>query len=296
MNFASKLKNLRKKTGFSQEKLADKLGVSRQAVTKWETENGIPDIENIIAISKLFDMSIDDLLLDEVVKKEKSQYLFESVTDYDIDGTKHFDIKLADAKSVFVNGYDGEKLSVKLASNTLMAIAESLKVKIDDIKNRIDVDINKLGALTKAELKDALNIIVQVPNRYLKRFELSTSSKSLELNALQAENIELNIKTNDLILQNVVGNIEIDCNEDMQIISHTLQGKLSINQYLATSKLSIADEITFKVFKKGVATKVYYENNGERVADFSQSDADNVIEYNGIKSELIISRLTKGQN
>ncbi len=296
MNFASKLKNLRKKTGFSQEKLADKLGVSRQAVTKWETENGIPDIENIIAISKLFDVSIDDLLLDEEVKKEKSEYLFESVSEYDIDEVKQFDVKLGDAKSVFVNGYDGEKLKIKLSSNTLTAIAENLKVKLDDIKKRIDLEINQFGALTKAELKEALSINVQVPNRYLKSIELAVSSKSLELNALQAENIELNIKTNDVNLKNVVGNIEIDCNEDMQIISHTLQGKLSINQYLATSKLFIPEEIAFKALKKGMATKIYYEKNGEKVTDFSRSDADSAIEYNGIKSELIISRSTKGQN
>lgn len=45
MTFAEKLKSIRKKAGLSQEQLAEKLGVSRQAVTKWETETGIPDIE-----------------------------------------------------------------------------------------------------------------------------------------------------------------------------------------------------------------------------------------------------------
>ena len=45
MTFAKKLKMLRKQAGMSQEKLAEKLGVSRQAITKWETDTGIPDIE-----------------------------------------------------------------------------------------------------------------------------------------------------------------------------------------------------------------------------------------------------------
>ena len=45
MTFAEKLKSIRKQAGMSQEKLAEKLGVSRQAVTKWETDAGIPDIE-----------------------------------------------------------------------------------------------------------------------------------------------------------------------------------------------------------------------------------------------------------
>jgi transcriptional regulator with XRE-family HTH domain len=44
MTFAEKLKSIRKQAGMSQEQLAEKLGVSRQAVTKWETDAGIPDI------------------------------------------------------------------------------------------------------------------------------------------------------------------------------------------------------------------------------------------------------------
>ena len=65
MTFAENVKMLRKQAGRSQEQLAEKLGVSRQAVTKWETGAGIPDIENIMAISMLFDISIDDLLSNE---------------------------------------------------------------------------------------------------------------------------------------------------------------------------------------------------------------------------------------
>lgn len=65
MTFAEKLKTIRKQLGMSQEQLADKLGVSRQAITKWETNIGIPDIENLIAISKLFNMTIDELLFEE---------------------------------------------------------------------------------------------------------------------------------------------------------------------------------------------------------------------------------------
>ena len=57
MTFAEKLKSIRKQAGMSQEKLAEKLGVSRQAVTKWETDAGIPDIENIdFQIYSLYDL------------------------------------------------------------------------------------------------------------------------------------------------------------------------------------------------------------------------------------------------
>ena len=65
MIFAEKLKTLRKEKNISQEQLAEKIHVSRQAITKWESGNGIPDIENLIAISALFNESLDSLLSEE---------------------------------------------------------------------------------------------------------------------------------------------------------------------------------------------------------------------------------------
>lgn len=76
MTFAEKLKELRKQSGISQEKLAEKLGVSRQAVTKWERDSGVPDIENIIAISKLFDVSMDELFSNERSEKKERDFLY----------------------------------------------------------------------------------------------------------------------------------------------------------------------------------------------------------------------------
>ena len=57
-----RLTKYRKKNGYSQEALADKLGVSRQAISKWETGESAPDTDNLIALAKLYDVKIDDLL------------------------------------------------------------------------------------------------------------------------------------------------------------------------------------------------------------------------------------------
>ncbi len=62
MTLGERIKALRKNAGLSQEQLAEKLCVSRQAVTKWETGSGIPDINNLQCIAKLFDVSVDSLL------------------------------------------------------------------------------------------------------------------------------------------------------------------------------------------------------------------------------------------
>ena len=51
MSLGEKIREQRKQAGLSQEQLAEKLNVSRQAITKWETDKGIPDVANLIAIS-----------------------------------------------------------------------------------------------------------------------------------------------------------------------------------------------------------------------------------------------------
>lgn len=65
MTFGEKLYQLRKTRGYSQEALAEKLHTSRQAVSKWENDNGYPETEKIILIAKLFSVSLDDLLMEE---------------------------------------------------------------------------------------------------------------------------------------------------------------------------------------------------------------------------------------
>ena len=62
MTLGEKIKGLRKDTNITQEELAEKIGVSRQAVTKWESDLGMPDVENLKSIATLFNITIDELL------------------------------------------------------------------------------------------------------------------------------------------------------------------------------------------------------------------------------------------
>ena len=66
MIFADKLIRLRKKSGWSQEELAEQMHVSRQAVSKWEGAQSVPDVEKIIMLSQLFGVTTDYLLKDEI--------------------------------------------------------------------------------------------------------------------------------------------------------------------------------------------------------------------------------------
>ncbi len=292
MTFAEELKSIRKQAGMSQEKFAEKIGVSRQAVTKWETNAGIPDIENLIAISNLFNISIDELLSNEKVTKKQTDYLYESITEYDIDRTKHYDMKFGGANMLMLSGYDGEKIRVRLASNTLATLQSDFKLKIDDIKNRVDLSIKRYNGMTEAAAKDALVIFVHLPNKYISKIELGVNAENIGLRFLECDNIELDTKTNNVTIDNVVGTVELNCNLDMNIICNSLNGSVEINQLSATSKIYIPEEASFTAITKGFGTSISYEKDGKKVDSFADDESDNIIELNGMKSELIICTTT----
>ena len=70
MNFGEKLKNLRVSNNLTQDELAEKIFVSRTAVSKWETNRGFPSIESLKYLADLFSVSIDELISDEDIKNK----------------------------------------------------------------------------------------------------------------------------------------------------------------------------------------------------------------------------------
>lgn len=72
MTFGEKIQKLRKEAGMSQEELSYQLGVSRQAISKWERDNGYPETEKIVRMSKIFHVSLDYLLNEEGTQSPES--------------------------------------------------------------------------------------------------------------------------------------------------------------------------------------------------------------------------------
>ena len=62
MKFSEKLQSLRKKAGLSQEQLAEQMNVTRQAISKWETGEGMPDVDNLLPLARLLHTTVDYLL------------------------------------------------------------------------------------------------------------------------------------------------------------------------------------------------------------------------------------------
>jgi transcriptional regulator with XRE-family HTH domain len=72
MTIADRIQTLRKSKGMSQEELADAAGVSRQAVSKWESEQSIPDLDKVVILSEIFEVTTDYLLkgIEPVAEKD----------------------------------------------------------------------------------------------------------------------------------------------------------------------------------------------------------------------------------
>jgi len=80
MEIGSKINQLRKLSGMTQEQLAEKLNVSRQTISKWELDSSSPDLESIVKISRIFHVSLDDLLkegeVDEANRTDEQSDLY----------------------------------------------------------------------------------------------------------------------------------------------------------------------------------------------------------------------------
>ena len=286
-----RIRELRKQANLSQEMMAEKIGVSRQAITKWETGLGVPDIENLVAIADLFKLSLDELMGRDIEHETLAKdYLYESVTEYDIDGKKDFDISFMGANKLKLYAYEGEKVKVILLSDTISDIQNELKTKIDDIKRKIDIDIKRVGNLSETVAKNELTIKILIPQLYMGEVELNGNTNILELKNLELDNIEFSGKSKEIALENIKSHIEIDTNEDAKLYVKNVEGALDINQLSATSKLYIASTDEFGFITKGVLNKVLCKHDMLNIKEVSE-EPKLVIELNGIKSELSICHM-----
>lgn len=276
MTLGQTIKYYRTKFNLSQSELGDQIGVSRQAVTKWETDTGIPDINNIQSLAKLFQISIDTLLSSD----HHAQSLYESRIEYDIDMLKDFDMNLGTLGEVTIEGYEGEKLIIQLSSFTYQDLQKDFKIKFGDNKERLDIDLMTKDHVTKIQRRD-INMHMMLPSQYLHKIECNVLPSSMSLSHIISDSIELDIKTSSLDLLDIHGHIEIDCNIDMLIKIDTIDGKLDLNAVRSASQLIITSPCLFNILTKGIKTKIIYEGDIDE-------DSDNQIELNGIMSELTI--------
>ena len=117
IEIADRLVKLRKKYGYSQEELADKLGLSRQAVSKWERAEASPDTDNLICLAKLYGVSLDELLatdedIDTIVEEQVKNDKKEEAKEEEPKAEKKDDRVVINDDGVFLHGKDGGSVSI----------------------------------------------------------------------------------------------------------------------------------------------------------------------------------------
>ena len=292
MTFADKLKELRKQKGISQEQLAEKIHVSRQAITKWESGNGIPDIENLIAISSLFNESLDSLLSEEKSLISKHEFLYESRTEYDLDSPKKIDLKIGAAHEVIIEKTKDEKIQVLAASNKLNYLAQQVKVKIDESKKRMDVIVRHSSDLSDIAAIENLFILVRIPEKFVADIELSSELENLKIRDIIFDAVEFDGKVKNAFISNACGHVELNTNSNVNVQVKGLKGKLDMNHLHAVSKISFADGQNYYLKNAGRFCRFVDSNGkilvGKRDTKDPSDPVDLIVELNGWKSEVQI--------
>ena len=275
MLFNEKLKMLRKENELTQEQLAEKLNVSRQAITKWESGDGTPDIENLKQISILFNTTIDELVKEDKTVKVETIKNYSYIEELEIDHTKHFDINICKIYELNLMSNVEEKVKVELLSNEEENLEESYKIKFDDLYNKLDIDIKN-----KKQVQD-ITINLYLPEKYIDEIELNSKIKTLNISNLELNKLEYDGDLKYLNVRKSKGKIVLNTTKcDVEAIYDKLDGTLEVNTINSTTRVEIPKGTEYKTILKGV--------KNEFVDAVNTEESKNVIEINGINSKLIV--------
>lgn len=289
MKFSEKLKEIRKNEGLSQEQLAEKIGVSRQAITKWETGKGLPDVENMIIIAEIFKTTLDELLRDSVTGQEQKTPVYTSETIYDIDCEKHFDVNIGNAATIILSSGTDEKLHIRLSSETLENLDTMFKIKLDEKKNKLDVNCINKNKLSRYEAEDSLMVEIILPNKYSDHCEIAASVKLLVIKNLHLHRLEYDGDAGQVLITDSSGSLEFTAKTDYDITIDKIAGRLDINQWKAKAIVHLPEKNIVNVANKGRKCDVYYIKDGNVIEYENSVDGENELSVSGMFSELIVN-------
>lgn len=288
MDFGDKLKQYRLKEGFSQEQLAEKMGVSRQAITKWETKRGLPDVENMIILAELFKLTLDELVLEEVKRQEEKPIVYESETVYDIDTGKHFDINLGGARKLTIKTGVDEKMHILLSSESLTEIGSLFKIKLDERRNKLDVELANKRGVSRFETQESVEITLTLPEKLTEHIEVDASVKELLVEDLRINRLEYDGDAEKIYIRDTCGSLEFTAKTDYEIFITGNCTKLDVNQFKAKAIVHLGDVNNYKFLNNGKKCKIITRKNGETIEVKENENARSVIGTSGLFSELIV--------
>ncbi len=135
-----------------------------------------------------------------------------------------------------------------------------------------------------------MHIFLEFPKKYTKGIELHAQTARLEIADLQGVGVEFSGRAEEAVVREVSGKVELDSNADLRVSLEAFSGRLDFNQISATSRVRVPEGWPFRAALRGMGNRIDYAIDGDRAEDFSDSEAENVIELNGMRSELLIEK------
>ena len=242
---------LREKENLSQEKLAEILGVSRQAVQKWETGVSVPELSKIIEISKYFGISLDTMLLGRTrrivvdeLKYKDIKPLYKNIHDWEFYASGIMD----EYKQSTDEGLDIEQYKNLFEAVDAIDGNCDIYLKSGRLKMIIGSHVLVLGAKDKVNNESTLSIVVTIVNDIPPIFILSDKIiQTSPARPLTVEQIK-QVLENHILKNNFVKNIEFDASEYLN--NTDVEGEYIVSySYLNQNNEKVED--TFEIIVKG---------------------------------------------
>lgn len=285
-----RIRNLRKQNNLTQEQLAEKLNVSRQAITKWESGAGQPDIGNLKALAQTFDISYDELLSDGDITEHDNI----SRTEFDVFGESNFEIDCDCVKELNVTAGDFEKIAVEIRTDLPDKAYHLAKVRLENGRGKDLAAVKILPdkkyireetgkPMSKQEAKQHLTVNIILPLAYADKIELQGDAELLTIHDIaESKHIEFDGKAHIVNARSVKGRFELTSGTDMEIYYDGSMEQFDINQLSAVSNLYLSQDARVNVYNKGRSCDLIFDGY-ENIPD-----AEHQVELNGRKTELTV--------
>ena len=161
---ANRLYELRKKHNLSQEELAEKLGVSRQAVSKWERSEASPDTDNIIALAKIYGLTLDELIYGEKEETKETKETKETTSFPNNEGV-YIDIDDGEDKvkigseGILVEEKNGNTVKININSKVMEKIITKVENKMEEC---IDEELYETVYSNESETKNGDKVLIKI--------------------------------------------------------------------------------------------------------------------------------------
>lgn len=316
IEIANRLLELRKKNNLSQEELAEKLGISRQAVSKWERAEASPDTDNLIALARLYKVSLDEMLMIKEEEKVSSGQCNREPKphngkEYCLEGLDKIMVSVM-SRDVRISQTDGNKLSVEeyLGKNDDVLISvqnNTLHIQEKGKRNKGFLFFGNMQSSAveifvpkdfhgELEIGTASGDIELRGNWKLAELRMKTTSGDLSVSTVEAEKLQVDGVSGDVqfaggggrsFLKTISGDIEAVClggdifvetgSGDVEMALREITGQASVKSTSGDIEIEIAADTSCILFAEAVSGEVSYNLHKAQILKQNEKYVETVI-------------------